>query len=132
MKTFLVFSLFSPLFIEANNHNAITAQQSSESSHLSPSKRVATQISSPLTLQSIPSEISNEQQKPNGKQQAIPQNNKWKEDLGFLSDLGYNLDTITPTTRIRVIHENSLNSIGGRSAPYVCFSYSFLSNRLVI
>lgn len=44
---------------------------------------------------------------------------EWKKSLSFLTHYGYDLNSITPKTRIRVIHENSLNSIGGRSAPCV-------------
>lgn len=46
---------------------------------------------------------------------------EWKKELSFLSNYGYDLNSITPKTRIRVIHENSLNSIGGRSAPCVLY-----------
>lgn len=45
----------------------------------------------------------------------------WKKSLSFLTHYGYDLNSITPKTRIRVIHENSLNSIGGRSAPCVLY-----------
>lgn len=43
----------------------------------------------------------------------------WKEGLEFLRDYGYDLDTLSPYTRISIQTDKSLTTLGGRSAPTV-------------
>ena len=56
-------------------------------------------------------------------------NEEWKVPLQFLTNYGYDLQTLTPSTRIRVTHNHSLTSNGGRSAP--CVYISFISYNIV-
>ena len=51
--------------------------------------------------------------------------NNWKQDIAFLAEYGYDLEKITPTSRIQLQHENSMNSTRGRSAPTVFLGLRF-------
>ena len=45
----------------------------------------------------------------------------WKEGLEFLQEYGYDLETLSPYTRISIQTDKSLTTLGGRSAPTVMF-----------
>ena len=45
----------------------------------------------------------------------------WKEGLEFLQEYGYDLETLSPYTRISIQTDKSLTTLGGRSAPTVVF-----------
>ena len=45
----------------------------------------------------------------------------WKEGLEFLQEFGYDLETLSPYTRISIQTDKSLTTLGGRSAPTVMF-----------
>lgn len=61
----------------------------------------------------------------------IAVNEDWKQPLMFLKNYGYDMDKLVPKSRIRVIHENSLTSVGGRSAPFVLFLNIIISRHII-